>query len=246
MSLDDMIKGRSNSERGRGRGWGWGQGRGRGDTFARRRGGGIPRRGPLGVNARPSPYTIAKSFSRAKDLIWQNDLFADSMIAAGLTGTGTGTKLYVSNLDSGVSNEDIKELFSEVGELKRCAVHYDRNGRSSGSAEVVFTKRSDALAAMKRYNNVQLDGKPMKIEVIGSNLGMPVSARVNVVGRGTERGRRTVVMTPGMGRVAAGSTSFSQHLGYCWCQRARMDPPFESGEQLDRKRGPLGVILIIP
>lgn len=59
----------------------------------------------------------------------------------------------------------------------------------------MFTKRSDALAAMKRYNNVQLDGKPMKIEVIGSNLGMPVSARVNVVGRGTERGRRTVVMT---------------------------------------------------
>lgn len=49
-----------------------------------------------------------QSFSRAKDLIWQNDLFADSMIAAGLTGTGTGTKLYVSNLDSGVSNEDIK------------------------------------------------------------------------------------------------------------------------------------------
>lgn len=64
MSLDDMIKGRSNSERGRGRGWGWGQGRGRGDTFARRRGGGIPRRGPLGVNARPSPYTIAKASSK--------------------------------------------------------------------------------------------------------------------------------------------------------------------------------------
>lgn len=59
----------------------------------------------------------------------------------------------------------------------------------------MFTKRGDALAAMKRYNNVQLDGKPMKIEVIGSNLGMPVSARVNVVGRGIERGRRTVVMT---------------------------------------------------
>lgn len=49
-----------------------------------------------------------QSFSRAKDLIWQHDLFADSMIAAGLTGTGMGTKLYVSNLDSGVTNEDIK------------------------------------------------------------------------------------------------------------------------------------------
>jgi RNA recognition motif-containing protein len=37
-----------------------------------------------------------------------------------------------------------------------------------GTAEVVFVRRSDALAALKRYNNVQLDGKPMKIEFIGT------------------------------------------------------------------------------
>lgn len=60
---------------------------------------------------------------------------------------------------------------------------------------MVFTRRSDALAALKRYNNVQLDGKAMKIEVIGTNLGMPVTPRVNVVGGATGRQRRTVVMT---------------------------------------------------
>ncbi|XP_009765970.1 THO complex subunit 4A-like isoform X3 [Nicotiana tabacum] len=56
-------------------------------------------------------------------------------------------------------------LFSDVGELKEYALHYDKTGRSKGTAEVVFTHRSDALAAMKRYNNLQLDGRPMKIEV---------------------------------------------------------------------------------
>ena len=31
------------------------------------------------------------------------------------------------------------------------------------------------MAAMKRYNNVQLDGKPMKMEIIGTNLGIPAA-----------------------------------------------------------------------
>ena len=26
------------------------------------------------------------------------------------------------------------------------------------------------MAAVKRYNNVQLDGKPMKIEIVGTNI----------------------------------------------------------------------------
>lgn len=161
-----------------------------------------PRRGPLSVNARPSSYAIAKSFRRRKSFPWQRDLFEDSLRAAGLTGAENGTKLYVSNLDVGVTNEDIRELFAEMGELKRYAVHYDRNGRSSGSAEVVFSRRTDAFQALKRYNNVQLDGRPMKIEIIGTNSGIPASARVNVVGGAN--GRRTVVMAPrGRGRGTA-------------------------------------------
>ncbi|KAF7130600.1 hypothetical protein RHSIM_Rhsim10G0177300 [Rhododendron simsii] len=194
MSLDDMIKSRRSSERGRGQGRAR-RGRGRG-TVGPFRGGRMaaaPRRGPLSVNSRPSSR---KSFP------WQRDLFEDSLRAAGLTGAENGTKLYVSNLDVGVTNEDIRELFSEIGALKRYAVHYDRNGRSSGSAEVVFSRRTDAFQALKRYNNVQLDGRPMKIEIIGTNSEIPSSARVNVVGGAN--GRRTVVMAPrGRGRGTA-------------------------------------------
>lgn len=76
---------------------------------------------------------------------------------------------------------------------------------------MVFTRRSDAIAALKRYNNVQLDGKTMKIEVIGMNLGLPVTPRVNVVGGTNGRGKRTVVMT-----YVALSHNFFFFVLLCW------------------------------
>ncbi|KAM3372758.1 hypothetical protein ACQJBY_019568 [Aegilops geniculata] len=180
------------------------QGGGGRGGYAMRGRSGLPPRGPLGINARPSARIIAKSFSRTKDMTRRPDLFSDSMAASGIE---TGTKLYISNLDYRVSNEDIKELFSEVGHLKRFAVHFDGYGRQNGTAEVVFTRRSDAIAALKRYNNVLLDGKSMKIEVIGSDLGLSMTPRINVVGASNGRATRTVVMTPETGRRGGGSST---------------------------------------
>lgn len=152
-------------------------------------------------------------FNKAKDFVWRHDLFEDSMVAAGLSGIESGTKLYISNLHYGVTKEDIQELFSEMGHLKHCAVHYNNNRHPTGSAEVIFTRRSEALAALKRYNNVRLDGKAMKIEVIGADLGISAAAaapRISVVPGARGRGQREVVMMPGgsgFGRGAAGSSS---------------------------------------
>ncbi|GJR66537.1 THO complex subunit 4D-like protein [Tanacetum coccineum] len=75
--------------------------------------------------------------------------------------------------------------------LKSTSPPFNR-GFSRCSAEVLFARRSDAFQVLKRYNSVQLDGRPMRIEIEGSKSEIPIFARVNVA-RGLN-GQRTVVM----------------------------------------------------
>ncbi|KAK8683519.1 hypothetical protein V6N13_039578 [Hibiscus sabdariffa] len=177
MSLDDLIKRSRKSGSGNPRGRGRGSGAGPVRRFSNR-----------GAN-RSAPYTPAM----APETTWQHDMYSSKGAAfQGQAGPAsaieTGTKLYISNLDYGVSNDDIKELFSEVGDLKRYAIHYDWTGRSKGTAEVVFSRKADAMAAVKRYNNVQLDGKPMKIEIVGTNIATPAAPIAANVGFGSSNG----------------------------------------------------------
>ncbi|KAL0533759.1 hypothetical protein IC582_027803 [Cucumis melo] len=194
MSLDDIIKNNKKS----------------GSSNFRARGGASSGPGPSrrfrnrGLN-RATPY----STSKAPETAWSHDMFVDHGAAypshpPRASAIETGTKLYVSNLDYGVSNEDIKELFSEVGDLKRYSINYDKSGRSKGTAEILFSRQADALAAIKRYNNVQLDGKPMKLEIVGTNIVTPaVPAPSNASfgnHNGFPRGGRAMGRNQGGGR----------------------------------------------
>ena len=68
------------------------------------------------------------------------------MIAIAAASTeNESTKLIISNLDYGVRECDILELFSEFGPVKGVGVHYGRFDRSLGSPDVIFQRSSDAM-----------------------------------------------------------------------------------------------------
>lgn len=79
-----------------------------------------------------------------------------------------GHKIVISNLEPSVTSEDIRELFADIGDLLESKVV------RPGVAEVIYERRADAIQAVDVYHNRQLDGRPMKCDMVrnaNSNSG---------------------------------------------------------------------------
>jgi len=113
---------------------------------------------------------------------------------------GSGTKVSISNLDSGVTDGDVREIFQQVGRVSKTAVNYDSNGRSRGTAEVTFANRQAAIKAVKEYDRAEVDGRPMFLTLIGGGAVQKVVQRAQTFQR-----RRTPVRRSGRGRGGRGS-----------------------------------------
>lgn len=68
------------------------------------------------------------------------------------SSSSSGYKLIVSNLHSRVTEDDLLELFSDIGPIKR-AYFVEK-----GVAEVVYVKLEHAREAIHKYDRSELDG----------------------------------------------------------------------------------------
>jgi RNA recognition motif-containing protein len=73
-------------------------------------------------------------------------------------------KLFVGNLDWGVTSDELRELFSQFGEIEDAVVLVDRHtNRSRGFGFVTFKNAEDAGKAMGELNEKDFKGRPLVV-----------------------------------------------------------------------------------
>ena len=102
------------------------------------------------------------------------------------------TKLYVGNLAYSVSNDDLNELFSQVGQVQSAVVITDKfSGQSKGFGFVEMTTAEEVANAINQFNETELKGRNIKVNEAKpreSNFGGGSRDR-NSGGGGAGRGR---------------------------------------------------------
>ncbi|PRP85874.1 putative RNA binding protein [Planoprotostelium fungivorum] len=112
-------------------------------------------------NRQQSDIERTRPGSLDEDTEWKHDLYVDdgkparrqNNRKAEQTPTTEGsTRIRAENLSFDLLEKEIKELFSSVGNVVNVKLHYDRAGRSEGSAMITFSTVDEADEAIEKMN----------------------------------------------------------------------------------------------
>ena len=74
--------------------------------------------------------------------------------------------IYISNLDHKLTDEDVKKLFTQFGEVKSAKVITDYNtGYSRGFAFVEMTNDTESQKAIEKLNNTDINNRTISVQV---------------------------------------------------------------------------------
>jgi RNA recognition motif-containing protein len=96
-----------------------------------------------------------------------------------------GNKLYVGNLPFSATDDSLREMFGQAGQVESARIITDRDtGRSKGFGFVEMATEQEAGEAIKKFNGVALDGRSLTV-----NEARPMAPR-DGGGRGYSGGGR--------------------------------------------------------
>ena len=74
------------------------------------------------------------------------------------------TRLYVGNLNFRTTGDELRELFSQAGEVENATVVEDRDtGRSRGFGFVEMVTSEGAAAAVEQFNGKEFGGRALTV-----------------------------------------------------------------------------------
>jgi THO complex subunit 4 len=122
----------------------------------------------LNRNARSSPYI--KSDVSANQDKWKHDKYDHRDESLGkriedrFDNTNTpSAKLIVKGLHYEIGNDELIELFQRIGPTIKASVRFDRSGRSTGIATIIYANQKDAIRAKQEYDGANAKGNPISI-----------------------------------------------------------------------------------
>ena len=72
-------------------------------------------------------------------------------------------KLFISNLDFSITQDQLEDIFNEVGNFLGIVIATDKDSRSRGFAFVEMKDEESAQKAVDVLNNKEINGRPMKV-----------------------------------------------------------------------------------
>lgn len=86
--------------------------------------------------------------------------------------------IYVGNLSYAVTDNQLRDLFSEFGEISRASVIMDREtGRSKGFGFVEMPNDAEAKAAIAAMNDKDVNGRNLRVNEAKPREERPQRAR---------------------------------------------------------------------
>jgi RNA recognition motif-containing protein len=97
-----------------------------------------------------------------------------------------GNKLYVGNLPFSATDDTLRDLFSQAGQVESARIITDRDtGRSKGFGFVEMSSDQEASEAIKRFNGQDMEGRSLTV-----NEARPMAPREGGGGGGGRGGHR--------------------------------------------------------